>query len=284
MRKSLLGLFAGAGLALTGLLLYIPLGRAGTKVQVGKPCTEPNRPSLAEVDPTIFNGLLQKYVDDKGLVAYARWKANAADMQALNNYLARVGCVDLNKPASNSQKMAYWINVYNALTLKGILREYPLKSIRDRASRLGSYNIWKDLLLWVDNRNFSLDDIEHHILRRLGEPRIHSALVCGAKGCPPLSQHAYTAPELDEQLTANSRRFFARPESFQADPREGTIYLSPILKWYGSDFGNTTPEQLRLLRPLLPAANGAELADKPGVNVRFLDYDWNLNDQQPPSR
>jgi hypothetical protein len=284
MSKILLGLFAGALLALTVVLLCDPSGQAGTKVQVGKPCSAANRPSLAEIDHAALNDLLHKYVDDKGLVAYARWKANAADMQALDAYLARVGCVDLAKPAEKSSQIAYWVNVYNALTLKGILREYPIKSIRDRAGRLGGYNIWKDLLLWVDNRNLSLDDIEHQILRRMGEPRIHSALVCGAKGCPPLSQHAYTAPELDDQLTANGRRFFARPESFQADPRRGTIYLSPILKWYGDDFGTTTPEQLRVLRPLLPAANGAELADKPGVNVRYLDYDWNLNDQQPPSR
>lgn len=257
---------------------------AGPKVQIGRPCSEPNRPSLAEVDHAPFTVLLQKYVDDKGLVAYAKWKASAADMQALDEYLARVGCVELTKPAPKAAQIAYWVNVYNALTLKGILREYPIKSIRDRTSRLGGYNIWKDLLLWVDNKTYSLDDIEHQILRKMGEPRVHAALVCGAKGCPPLSRQAYTGAELDGQLTANGQRFFARPESFQADPGGRVLYLSPLLKWYGKDFGQTTAEQLRVLRPLLPSSGGAGLADNPGVTVRFLDYDWGLNDQQPLSR
>ena len=283
MRKNVLGRFAGTVIALTVIALCVPSSRAGTKVQVGRRCTEPNRPSLAEVDHKRFNDLLHKYVDDKGLVAYARWKANAGDMQALDDYLARVGCVDLAKTAPRAAQLAYWINVYNALTLKGILREYPIRTIRDRTSRLGGYNIWKDLLLWVDSRNLSLNDIEHQILRRMGDPRIHSALVCGAKGCPPLSNQAYTATELDDQLTNNGRRFFARPDNFRADPGRQVIYLSPLLKWYGEDFGATTSQQLRALRPLLPG-EGSDLADKPSVKVRFLDYDWSLNDQQPPSR
>lgn len=257
---------------------------AGPKIQVGQPCREPNRPSLNEVDHQVFNSLLQKYVNDKGLVAYARWKANPADMQALDAYLVSVGRVDLNKPASRAARIAFWINVYNALTLKGILREYPIQSIRERTSRLGGYNIWKDLLLWVDNRVWSLDDIEHQVLRPLGEPRVHAALVCGAKGCPPLANRAYTGTALDGQLTANAQRFFARPDSFRADTSRNVLYLSPLLKWYGKDFGPTTADQLRTLRPLLPSSNGAHLADQPDVKVRFLDYDWGLNDQTPASR
>ncbi len=255
---------------------------AGPKVEVGRPCSQPNRPALTEVGHMNFNDLLQKYVDDKGLVAYAKWKANISDIRALDDYLMRVGCVDLTKAASKAAKIAYWVNVYNALTLKGILREYPIKSIRDRTARLGGYNIWQDLLIWVDNRTYSLDTIEHEILRKMSEPRIHAALVCGAKGCPPLARQAYTEAELDGQLTTNGQRFFARPESFQTDPTGRVLYLSPLLKWYGKDFGASTAEQLRALRPLLPSAS---VADNPaGVTVRFLDYDWGLNDQQPPSR
>ena len=99
-----------------------------------------------------------------------------------------------------------------------------------------------------------------------------------------MSRQAYTATGLDGQLTANGQRFFARPESFQADPSRRVLYLSPLLKWYGKDFGSTTAEQLRVLRPLLPSSDGADLAENPRVRVRFLDYDWSLNDQQPPSR
>lgn len=257
---------------------------AGGKVQVGQPCTQMDRPSLAELDHGPFTALLQKNVDEKGLVAYAHWKASADDMKALDDYLARLGCVDLQKAAPKAAQIAFWINAYNALTLKGILREYPLRSIRDKTPVLGGYNIWKDLLLWVDNGQYSLDDIEHQILRKMGEPRIHAALVCGAKGCPPLAGHAYTAADLDAQLDGNGQRFFARPDSFRADPDHREVYVSPLLKWYGKDFGATPAEQLRTVRPLLPSPDGAAWMDDPKVRVKYLDYDWNLNDQNPPSR
>jgi hypothetical protein len=284
MRKSVLVLLAGTALLWGASVFCLPLGRSAIKVRVGQACTEPNRPSFADIDHKPFNDLLRKYVDDRGLVAYARWKTSAGDMQALDAYLIRVGCVDRSKDAPKAAHIAYWINVYNALTLKGILREYPIRSIRDRASTFGGYNIWKDLLLWVDNRLLSLDDIEHLILRRMAEPRIHAALVCGSKGCPPLSNRVYTPADLDEQLTANARRFFARPSSYQVDPNSPTIYLSPLLQWYGGDFGATTAEQLRALQPLLPDAAAAPQRDRPAARVRFLDYDWSLNDQNAPSR
>jgi hypothetical protein len=197
--------------------------------------------------------------------------------------LARVGCVDLAKPADRPAQVAYWINVYNALTLKGILREYPIHSIRERTSRLGGYNMWRDLLIWVDNRTYSLDDIEHQILRNLGDPRVHVALVCGAKGCPPLAKQAYTAKELDNQLTANGQRFFARPENLRVNP-DGQIFVSPLLKWYGKDFGPSTADQLRALRPLLPASADAHSLEPSANKVKYSDYDWRLNDQQPPAR
>ncbi|MFN4261652.1 MAG: DUF547 domain-containing protein [Gemmataceae bacterium] len=283
MRHSLFNCLCATA-AWTVLTLLGQPAWAGPKVQVGKPCGESNRPSLAEVAHAPFTALLQKYVDDKGLVAYAKWKASVADTQALDDYLTRAGCVDLKKPAPKAAQVAFWVNVYNALTLKGILREYPIKSIRDRTSRLGGYNIWKDLLLWVDNKTYSLDDIEHQILRKMSEPRVHAALVCGAKGCPPLSNKAYTATGLDAELTANGQRFFARPDSFRADPGKREVHLTPLLKWYGQDFGPTTADQLRALRPLLPESGATGLVDNPDVRVRFLDYDWGLNDQQPPSR
>jgi hypothetical protein len=275
--------YMNAALAGMSIWLLAAPAFAGTKVQVGKPCDTSIRPSLAEVNHKPLTDLLQKYVDDKGLVAYSRWKANVGDLKALDDYLVRVGCVDLAKPADRPAQVAYWINVYNALTLKGILREYPITSIRERTSRLGGYNMWKDLLIWVDNHTYSLDDIEHQILRNLGEPRVHVALVCGAKGCPPLANEAYTATELDNQLTANGQRFFARPESLRVNP-DGQIFLSPLLKWYGKDFGPSTADQLRTLRPLLPASADVEALQHSRAKVKYSDYDWSLNDQRPTAR
>ena len=153
---------------------------ADPQVKVGAPCTETNRPSLADVDHKPLTALLSKYVDDGGLVAYARWKADDKDRKALEDYLIRAGCVDLKKEAAKSARTAYWINVYNALTLHGILREYPTPSIRRHAGEDGGYNIWQDLLLSVDGNWYSLDDIEHKILRKMGDPRVHFGLVCGS--------------------------------------------------------------------------------------------------------
>ena len=263
-----------------GLVLSAGLpALAGQKVPVGRPCHQADRPSLAEIDHGAFDASLREYVDDRGLVAYARWKASADDLLALDDYLAQVGCVDSKKAAPRPAQLAYWIDVYNALTLEGILREYPTSSIRNHTARFGGYNIWKDLLIWVDSRQLSLDTIEHSILRKMGEPRIHLAIVCALRGCPQLANRAYTASNLDEQLTANGRRWLARPENFRADAGSREVCLSKLFEWYGTDFAATPTGQLQALAPMLPA--GTEWVTQPGVRICYLDYDWSLNDQQP---
>lgn len=286
MTKRAIAVCGGVGatlVALVWLVTQTPLIHAGTKVRVGQPCANPNRPSLAEVDHAPFDALLLKYVDDHGMVAYAKWKGYAEDVEALDADLARLGCVDLSKSASQEAKLAFWINAYNAVTIKGILREYPTTSIRKHTAALG-YNIWKDLLLWVDGKNCSLDDIEHATLRKMGEPRIHFAVVCASKGCPLLWNRAYTAGGLDEQLAANARRFFARPENFRADAGRGRASISQLLKWYGTDFAATPQAQLSALRKYFPNPESHTWMDSGRASVGYLDYDWALNDQAPPSR
>lgn len=248
---------------------------AGSKVEVGRRCSESQRVSLAEVNHADYGALLQKYVDEKGMVSYAAWKSNADDLKALEAYLTRAGCVDLRKPAGREAKLAHFINVYNALTLHGILREYPTTSIRNHTAKFAGYNIWKDLVVWIDDKTYSLDDIEHKVLRKLGEPRIHLAVVCASKGCPQLANHAYSGKGLDEQLTANGKRFFAQPENFQADASSKTVSISQLLEWYGTDFAPMAVEQLRVLQPMLPI----DVSSWSGTSVRYLSYDWSLNDR-----
>lgn len=272
---SLLGVMALAGAA----LVVAHLMRA--RVHVGGP-DPATRLSLAEIDHAPFDTLLQKYVDDRGLVAYAAWKASSEDGQALDDYLARLGGVDLRAEASPSVRLAYWINAYNALTIKGILREYPTSSIRNHTLLVGGYNIWRDLLLTIDGQPHSLDDIEHRVLRKLGEPRIHFAIVCAAKGCPPLRNRAYTGTDLKEQLAGNARRFFSSADNFQADPATNTVFISELLKWYGEDFAPTPIEQLRVLRPYFPQPDKLKWIDTNDVTIEYLGYDWALNDQSFP--
>lgn len=257
--------------------------RAGSEVVVGRPCAAAERASIDQVDHAPFDALLRRYVDDGGLVDYGRWKATPADVAALESYLARLGCVDLKAPARREARLAFWINAYNALTLDGILREYPTSSIRNHTARFGGYNIWKDLKVVVDGRPHSLDDVEHAVLRKMDEPRIHLALVCASRGCPPLSNRAYTAAALDAQLTANGRRFLADPRNFRADARSRTVHLSKLFEWYGADFGAGPAEQLGALGPMLPP--GSEWVGRgTAARVKYLDYDWSLNERRPARR
>lgn len=273
----------GTGLvALLAVPLTAPAVRAGEKVYVGRACKEPNRPAVSAVGHDAFDALLKKYVDDKGMVAYASWKASEADVKALDEYLAALGCVDLTKAATKEGQLAYWINAYNAVTIRGILREYPTTSIRNHTAKAG-YDIWKDLLLVADGRSLSLDDIEHQVLRKLGEPRIHFAIVCASIGCPPLRNRAYTADKLGDQLDATAKAFFANPKNLVLDPRARTVHISQLIEWFGKDFAATPAAQLAALRKHFPQPDGAAWVEGAGVTVKYLDYDWGLN-AQPPVR
>src|SRR5262249_25446652 len=144
MRRKVWWILGGViGLALVGTLIanaFLP------RTQVGGPVPGGARVPLTQVDHRPFGTLLQKYVDDRGRVAYRKWKANADDVQALDDYLAGLGTADLSQPATSETQVAYWVNAYNALTLKGILMKYPTRSIRDHTPLVG-YNIWKHLRL-----------------------------------------------------------------------------------------------------------------------------------------
>jgi len=236
---------------------------------------------LGAVDHSTLDGLLGKYVDGEGRVAYRRWKSSPADLQALDNYLGRLGNVDLNAPAAREDRIAFWINAYNALTIKGILLKYPLASIKDIVSHLpGGYNVWRDLLLNVDGEERSLDTIEHRMLRPIGEPRIHFALVCASRGCPPLRNRAYSGKDLQNELADNARRFFARPDNFSADAAERVVHVSELLAWFGTDFAETRAEQLRILRPYFPDQERLTWLDDPAAGlIADLKYNWSLNDQ-----
>ncbi len=252
---------------------------AGTKVKLGQTVPSANQVSMDQVSHDIWNTLLQRYVDGEGFVDYQGWKATAADGQRLDQYLAQLSQASTSKQATPAAKLAFWINAYNAVTVRGILREYPTSSIRNHTARLVGYNIWDDLLLNVGGREYSLNQIEHEILRKMGEPRIHFAIVCASRGCPRLLNEAYTSQSLEGQLTANSQAFFANPLNFSYDPGQRSLKLSSILDWFGEDFGGTEAEQLKRIAAYLPDGPARQLALSGTAQVSYLDYDWSLNDQ-----
>lgn len=250
---------------------------------VGRRWSPTERVSYDEVDHRLLDRLLKKYVDQDGMVNYRAWHANSEDRAALTQYLAELGKPDANKRSTKSAQLAYWINAYNGLTIEGILRVYPTTSIRNHTAKLIGYNIWKDLKLISGDQEISLDEIEHQVLRKMNEPRIHFAIVCASRSCPRLLNSAYTADALERQLADNTRDFFSRPQNFRIVSANRTLRLSSIISWFGSDFGKTQSEQLRYLAPYFPE-RGKRLVAAGGYRIQFQDYDWKLNEQSATNK
>lgn len=233
--------------------------------------------SMDQIGHASYDQLLQKYVDDNGMVNYQAWHANTADRQTLTNYLAHLSQASLSKAASREAKLAYWINAYNAVTLEGILRVYPTSSIRNHTAKVIGYNIWKNLLLHAGDQKFSLEDIEHKVLRKMNEPRIHFAIVCASIGCPRLLNRAYFPQHLAEQLAVNTTDFFSRSQNLQVSG--STLNLSKIMEWYGSDFAQSPQQQAQVLAKYFPGP-AQQLVASGNFRVSYLGYDWNLNAQK----
>ncbi len=236
--------------------------------------------AMADIDHSTWDALLQKYVNERGMVNYSALKSSAADMQSLEAYLNHLSSakVEPASAANRNAQLAFWINSYNAVTLHGMLREYPTKSIKDHASRFGGYNIWKHYQLFVDGKPYSLDDMEHKILRKMDEPRIHFAVVCASISCPRLLNRAYVPDKLEEQLQLNTRDFFAQPGNFRYDVGKRRAYLSSIMKWYGTDFAPTAVTQLKKLVEYLPDAAAQQAVTSGKFKVSYQKYDWGINE------
>ncbi len=235
--------------------------------------------SIDQISHQSFDTLLKKYVDEDGMVDYRAWHQNQTDRDTLKSYLENLSKANPNAKAANAAKLAYWINAYNALTIEGILRVYPTTSIRNHTAKLFGYNIWKKLFLYVGSSKINLNDIEHKVLRSMNEPRIHFAIVCASIGCPRLLNSAYTADQLENQLATNTTDFFSRSRNLVVDAKNSKLHLSAIMNWFGSDFGDSTTEQIKAIGRYLPD-DAKTLVTKGKFSVGYLDYNWNLNSKK----
>ncbi|WP_160168258.1 DUF547 domain-containing protein [Novipirellula maiorica] len=235
--------------------------------------------SMDRIDHSAWNSLLRKYVDANGMVNYKALKASGSDVQVLNRYLKQLSVAGVRVPSSNDAKLAFWINAYNAVTVHGVLREYPTTSIRNHTSKSWGYNMWKDLQLYVGGKPYSLEQIEHEVLREMDEPRIHFAIVAASIGCPRLLNEAYVADRVQQQLELNTLDFFARAQSFQYDASQDQLELSAILSWFSRDFGGTQATVLQRISPWLPSEDARNAALQNSATVTYLEYNWNLNAQ-----
>lgn len=201
-----------------------------------------------------------------GLGADPRWK----------QMLSRLAAVDPSQLEIRQEALAFWINAYNILAIDLVISNYPVESIRD----IGSFfrPVWKREAGRIGGRGYSLDEIEHEILRPMKEPRIHGAIVCASISCPNLARAPYTARGLDAQLDASIRAWLARPEKgLFLDQTKGSLEISRIFKWFSEDFGGREGV-LRFVQKYAPRPEAAWLAaNLGGFSVSFLDYDWSLN-------
>ena len=239
-----------------------------------------------------WNSLLKKHVVliDGGKASQVRYAGFAQDRAALKGYLDSLSNVTKAQFDSwtKREQMAFLINAYNAYTVELILSKYPdLKSIRD----LGNVVLnspWKKKFFTLLGEPQHLDGIEHETLRQPGvydEPRIHFAVNCASVGCPMLREEAYVADRLDAQLEDQTRRFLADRSRNRYEPGTGVLEVSSIFDWYKRDF--TSGYQGVMSREQFFAGYAALLADRPAdreridagaAPLKFLDYDWRLND------
>ena len=258
-----------AGLAVSLLALSCQPARAGAEPAAGVPDKT--------FDHSAYTALLEKYLDDKGLVDYKGWKRK--DLPALEKYLGEISKTDPAKLASREERIAFWINTYNALTIKGIIEFYPLESIKDKVARVFGYNIWDDYKITIRGEEYSLNRIEHKILRPMGEPRVHFALVCASTSCPELRREAFRGKDLDAQLADQAKRFLNDPSRNRIDLSKGKAHLSRIFQWFDEDFGGSKKKVLQYIAPYRPEGERAKLKEGK-LSVDYLDYDWGLNEQK----
>lgn len=234
--------------------------------------TSPAR--AAGVDHSIWADLLEKHVSyETGRVDYAAFKKE--DEAQLEDYLKVLKTVDRSELTRN-ERLAFYINLYNSATIKLILESYPWNdSIRDIGGLLESP--FKIEFINLEGKQYSLDEIEHDILRKeYNDPRIHFALNCASVSCPPLYDKPYAGAKIDEQLDMVTRRFLNDPRRTWID--EDTLYLSKVMEWYEDDFvvaGGVVPFVKKYADGAFEK-NLKEVGDD--IDVEFQDYDWSLND------
>lgn len=209
-----------------------------------------------------FDGLLKKYVTSNGMVNYEGFKNERSKLDA---YLTTLAATAPSSDWSKNEKLAYWINLYNAATIQLILKNYPLKSIME----INGGKAWDVAFVKSGSKTLSLNQIENEIIRPVfKEPRIHFAVNCAAKSCPKLLNEAFTASKLDVQLETATRKFINNRNENKVSP--DAITISKIFEWYAADFGGTA-ELVKYFNKY------SSLKVNSDAKVTFMEYDWSLN-------
>ena len=236
-------------------------------------------PSLAfaqPVDPYPYaewNRILATYYHPARGMDYAGLKAR--DEKALHAVRVNLGRVEIGALTPKAQ-LAYWINVYNVNVVATVVEKYPVDSIRDISTDpIIRLNVFKKERVPFGKELLSLDDVEHKKIREgFKDPRIHFAINCAAKSCPPMRPTAYTGARLDSQLNEQTRKFLTGPYGvrFARDGDELTVKLTKIMDWFGEDFEKWAGGRIAFIRKYVNVPAAKE------IEIEYDDYDWSLND------
>jgi hypothetical protein len=217
------------------------------------------------VEPKVISGVKLNAVNYKSIDSDPAYKKLIGDLKSYN----------LSDLKSENDKLSFWINVYNVMAVKMVLDNYPIKSIKDAGSLFKS--VWKKDVGVVAGKVTTLNNIEHKILRKMGEPRIHVAIVCASVSCPDLRPEAYVAEKLNAQLDDQLTKFLSNQgKGLKIDSAGNKIYLSSIFKWFEEDFeskGGVIPYLTKYVdsRYMTTLKSGK-------LKTKYLDYDWGLNE------
>lgn len=258
-------------------LLWVP-AEAAPKAELWSRWVKNDAKSTRSVEHAAWDKFLQAYVTEEkdGINRVTYGFVTKEDQAALQAYIERLESVPVTE-LNRSGQLAFWINLYNALTVRLILEHYPVSSIReiDISPGLLTDGPWAKKLARVEDEEISLDDIEHRILRPIWmDPRIHYALNCASIGCPNLSIKAYTAGTADKMLTEAARAFINTPRGVRVE--DGRLTVSSIYDWYKADFGGTDETVIAHIKRFAEGALENALG-----GIKKIDgyaYDWALNE------
>jgi hypothetical protein len=238
--------------------------------------------SRATVNHAAWDAFLARYAfaGPDGVVRLPYGRIAADDRRGLDAYLATLQGAPVSS-LSRAEQLAYWINFYNALTVKLVLDRYPVKSIRD-VSLGGSLTSaffggpWDAKVARIEGEQVSLNDVEHRVLRPIWrDPRVHYALNCASIGCPPLRRVAFTAANAPGLMDQAAREYVNGPHGVRR--QDARVWVSSIYRWFREDFGGSEPSVLSHLGRYAAGDLATALARAAKIEGDF--YDWSLNDQ-----
>ena len=240
-------------------------------------CFIPNSIQAKTFDFSDWGVLLDKYVRPSKIDGVLFNAVDYGELRLDGSFSKLVNNLTLYSPAnlkSHDEKLAFWINVYNVFAVKIVADNYPVKSIKDIGGLFKS--VWKLEAGIVGGKGYSLNEIEHQILRKMREPRIHAAIVCASISCPDLSKDVFDSKNINKQLDSTVKSFLANPgKGMKIDAHGKRIFLSLIFDWFEEDF-KISGGVLKFIEPYIPP-NYQQIFKSRSASISYMRYNWSLN-------